>query len=133
MGVEKLTYWQVENLVKLYWEKIVDKKIKAKTAFKCTYIFYRLIEVNEEYKEKLKELTTRYAETDESGQIVFNNDGIALKKDCFKEFQVEFNRLMETEACEVYPIFTFEDIDELDLTVGECKLLEPLVDKFRID
>lgn len=97
---------------------------------KVTYKFTRLFkEVQEQvdfFNKTMQNIIQQYGEKDENGEFVLteNKSGVMIKKDKYDECMEKVNELNNLEIDLQYnPIFTLDELDGLDLSVGDLSKL----------
>lgn len=105
----------------VFYEKIRDKKLPIKTAYKFTKFFKKVDEEIIFYQTKLREIGELYGEKDENGQLVLidGKNGIKIKDDKINECREEITALntLEVEIDDIS--FSVEELDGLELTIEE--------------
>lgn len=108
-------------------------KIKVKTfAVETQYKFLKILKIAREEAEILDEqqmfILNNYAEKDDEGKIIFDEQGgIKIKTECLQECTqkiLEINS-RQTQFPDIY--FSIDEFESLDLTLGELILLEPFI------
>lgn len=112
--------------------KIIDK-IKEKTFdINTQYKFIKISKVIREEEELINEqqflLLKQYAEKNENGQFIVNEDGgFKIKEECVKECGLKIIEMNNRQITLPDIYFSLDELEPLGLTFGELELLEPFI------
>lgn len=120
--------FEIVEFPKLY-EGIKDKKMPFKTAHKFSKLFRKVEEEIRFYQESFQKITEEYGEKDAEGNFIPQEDGkgIKMKEGSFTEANkkiIELNTL-EIEIAGID--FSIDELESLDLTIGEINFLMPFI------
>lgn len=109
--------------------------VNQKLPFSLAYKFSKLAKIVDEniqfYSTSLKQIIDEYAEKDEEGNILHdenNPDMIKVKSALIEEFQQKVEELSNVEIADEVPTFTFSDLeDKIELTTQEVLALMPVI------
>ena len=96
---------------------------------------YKFIKINKVIQTELEirqeqehELILNYAERDENGTpIALPNGGIKIKKELYQQCLDKVNELNTITITLPDIYFSLEELEKLELTLGELELLEPFI------
>lgn len=111
------------------FNQIAQIKISSKLAYKIVK-FYKSIEVEEEfYNNKRNEIIDLYAERDENGQFVVENNMIKIVADKAAEANEAMQDLnnMEVEIPNIR--FTLAELEEVKLSAADMYVLDAFIDE----
>jgi len=105
----------------------VDKKISPVLAYKIMK-FMKAAETEVAFYDKsLLEITEKYGERDECGELKTENNRVFIKEDAIEECNEKVQELQAMEV-ELSPIkFTLEELAQLEFSVKEMLLLDELI------
>ena len=116
-------------------QQTLSNIISQKLPFFLAYKFSKLAKIVDEniqfYSTSLKQIIDEYAEKDEEGNILHdenNPDMIKVKSTFVEEFQQKVEELSNVEVTDEVPTFTFSDLeDKIELTTQEVLALMPVI------
>lgn len=116
-------------------QQTLSNIISQKLPFSLAYKFSKLAKIVDEniqfYSTSLKQIIDEYAEKDEEGNILHdenNPDMIKVKSALIEEFQQKVEELSNVEIADEVPTFTFSDLeDKIELTTQEVLALMPVI------
>lgn len=116
-------------------QQTLSNIISQKLPFSLAYKFSKLAKIVDEniqfYSTSLKQIIDEYAEKDEEGNILHdenNPDMIKVKTNLINEFQQKVEELSNVEVADEVPTFTFSDLeDKIELTTQEVLALMPVI------
>lgn len=116
-------------------QQTLSNIISQKLPFSLAYKFSKLAKIVDEniqfYSTSLKQIIDEYAEKDEEGNILHdenNPDMIKVKSTLVEEFQQKVEELSNVEVADEVPTFTFSDLeDKIELTTQEVLALMPVI------
>lgn len=108
---------------------IITKDMPFSLAYKFTKLL-KLIETNEQfYNQKLRELLEKYAQKDENGEYIEQEDGILLIPETRIEFHEKFNDLKNIEISDNLPTFTSKELECISISPRDLFALMPLIEE----
>lgn len=113
-------------------EKIQDKKLPIKTAYKFNKLFQSVQEDITFFNTTLQKIIYNYGLKDENGNYVLTEDqkGVKIQEDKKDECMVEIQELNNLDSELKYiPHFTIEELDTLELSVQELSCLMPFIEE----
>lgn len=116
-------------------QQTLSNIMSQKLPFSLAYKFSKLAKIVDEniqfYSTSLKQLIDEYAEKDEEGNILHdenNPDMIKVEFTLVEEFQQKVEELSNVEVADKVPTFTFSDLeDKIELTTQEVLALMPII------
>lgn len=123
----------MEQIVQIYnlCNNIKTQVLPLKVAYKFAQLANSCDLQFHFFEQKMKEIINDYGEKDGEGNPILNEDGTSIK---VKNGQTEIckNKIAELSALEIeIPdiTFTLEELDNLQLTIDNVKILMPLIIK----
>lgn len=112
------------------YNKLKDKQIPLKTAYKLNKIFLLVDKEAQFYQSKFAEIVNKYAERDENGQYVMNDpSSVKIQADKLDDCQKELNELVALDIeCPATPI-KLEELESLEIGLGEMSALMPFIEE----
>lgn len=104
-----------------------DEKVSAKLAYKMMKFIKATSDDVAFYDEKIKEIIMKYAEKDESGEIVNDNGNIKLIKGTANDCQKEINAVANIDIDNPQVGFFLSELDELTLSATEMFALDEFI------
>lgn len=116
-------------------QQTLSNIVNQKLPFFLAYKFSKLAKIVDEniqfYSTSLKQIIDEYAEKDEEGNILHDEnspDMIKVKSTFVEEFQQKVEELQNVEIADEIPTFTFSDLeDKIELTTQEVLALIPVI------
>lgn len=110
------------------FEKLSEKTFDISTQYKFILLKKEIEKDGEIIDEQLDIVLNRYAEKNEQGKIIYTDDGGVkvkeeLTEECLKK--IEEIQTQKIQLPDVY--FSFEELDDLGLTLEELSVLEPFI------
>lgn len=107
--------------------KIKTKNFSIQTQYKFLKINKIVKEETDLFDEQMRYLICNYAERDENGNPILENNSIKIKQEyveeCFEKIK-EINN-MTIQFPDIY--FSLDELEPLELTLEELELLEPMI------
>lgn len=104
-----------------------DEKLPASVAYK----FMKFLSLTEEdlkfFVTRFQEIINKYSKKDENGEVIRQDDNIAIQEGKYAECQKELDELYTTEAICPSIEFTLEELGSLKLSVQEMCEFEELI------
>ncbi len=113
----------------LFYDKIKEKEMSIKTAYKFSKLISRLDTEIKFYQRKFQSILEKYGEKDEKGNFKLTEDkkGVVIKQEnllvCQKEIEELHN--LDIEISEVD--FTLDELDSLNVTIQEMNIMMPFI------
>lgn len=107
---------------------IKDRNFSIQTQYKFLKIKNVVEEEEKIIIEQKLDLIQKYADTDEDGNIITSEDGgIKIKQEYVQECQNKINEMnsIQIQLPDIY--FSLDELESLNLTLGELELLEPFI------
>lgn len=118
---------EIKDFNNLY-EKISDKKVNINIQYKLIKIHKAIKDEEEIYQEQLQLNCQPYFEKDEEGNPIVNEKGgYKIISDKMAECYFVLNQMNELQVQLPDIYFTPEEIEELDLTIGEMEVFLPFI------
>lgn len=110
------------------FEKLSEKTFDISTQYKFILLKKEIEKDGEIIDEQLDIVLNRYAEKNEQGKIIYTDDGGVkvkeeLAEECLKK--IEEIQTQKIQLPDVY--FSFDELDDLGLTLEELSVLEPFI------
>lgn len=124
MNIKRVNCLKLIELI----DRLKDNIFNIETQYKMLLINKQCKEVKELYNEQLQIIINKYAEKNEQGKYIYNkNGGIKIDKEYNQECLQKITELEDSET--IFPDirFTFDELDDLKLTLRELELLEPFI------
>lgn len=124
MKIKRSECLNIINLIK----KLKDKVFNIETQYKFLLINKQCEQEEELYSQQLQFIIDKYGEKDDSNNLIYNESGgIKIQTESQSECLKLIKQLEKSDASfpEIY--FTFEELDNLDLTLSELQTLEPFI------
>lgn len=118
----------IENLYTTI-KSFQEKEMPIKLSYKFSKIFDSIESDYQFFFSQLRKILDRYAEKDENGNFVQNDDYIPLKKETFDLAEKALNDLYETEITLPKITFTLDELEELNIKPFELKALLPFIEE----
>lgn len=119
-----------ENLEELaaIIDKIKTKNFSIDAQYKFLKINQAIINELEIFAKQKNYLIEAYAERDEKNNpIVLPNGGIKIKNECLEECAKKVKEINNIEVTIPDFYFSLDELEPLDLTLGELMLLDPFI------
>lgn len=111
--------------------KIKDEKLNIKTAYKVLKLVNELEAEFKNFEQFIKDIVTKYCDKDESGNPVMvtteQGEGISIPQDKQLIVQQEIQELNETEVEIKNYEFTFNDFENLNISISELNGFMPFI------
>ena len=106
------------------------KKLPFNVAYKLAKLARAVEREKEIYRKFMKDILEEYAERDEKGEFVYINDGagIKIRKEALEECQRKTREIEEIEVEIEVELFE-EDLEKIELSVGEMMALMPIINE----
>lgn len=99
-------------------------------AYKFTKISSKIEEDYNFYIEKTKEIVIKYAEKDEEGKIIPNEQGnVTIHKNCISQAEKELFELAAIEVDNPEITFTLEELESLEIKPYDLQYLIPFIEE----
>ena len=110
------------------YAEVKDQKMPMRIAYKFSRAAEQMAHEAEYYRDKLRELIDTYVVKDEEGkpQLVEDGEGMKIKAGMENECAAAINELQSIEV-EVKPVFDIEDLESLELTPVQTRILLPFI------
>lgn len=108
--------------------KIAETEMPFALAYKITKLA-EIVDKNEQfYNTKVRELLDVYAEKDEEGNLIENEDrSIRLKLDTVDEFNTKLDELRAVKVSDELPTFKAAELETLSISPRDLYFLIPLI------
>ena len=114
---------------KSIFDKIGQVKIAPRLAYKIMK-FYKSVEVEEEfYNNKKNEIIALYAEKDENGQPIVENNIVKIVKDKIVDANKAMFELNNTEVETPSIKFTLDELEGIELSVADMYTLDAFIEE----
>lgn len=112
-----------------FYEKIKDKKMSIKTTYKFSKLLSKLESEFSFYQSEFQKILNNYGEKEENGNFVLTDDGqgVKIKSNCMFDCQKEIKELHNIEINIDDISFTLEELESLEITMGEMNILMPFI------
>lgn len=118
---------KIDKIIEII-DKIRDKHFNILTQYKFIQIVKTLENEQDILQEQINSLIIEYGERDENGHLIQDESkGIKIKKECLIECSQKIHDIYELEIQIPDVYFSFDELDVLNLTLGELELLEPFI------
>lgn len=113
----------------LFYDKIKEKEMSIKTAYKFSKLISRLDTEIKFYQKKFQSILEKYGEKDEKGNFKLTEDkkGVVIKQEnllvCQKEVEELHNLDIEISEAD----FTLDELDSLNVTIQEMNIMMPFI------
>jgi len=111
------------------FREIHSKPMPARTAFKVARLIRELDKENEMFDKQRIDIVTRYAKRDENGDMIEENNQVLIDDDKMKQFQDEFNALLDTEVEVNAEKLSIDDLGDIELTPKQIMNLEKFINE----
>lgn len=124
MKIKRSECLNIINLIK----KLKDKVFNIETQYKFLLINKQCEQEEELYSQQLQFIIDKYGEKDDSNNLVYNESGgIKIQTETQNECLKLIKQLEKSDASFPDIYFTFEELDNLELTLSELQTLEPFI------
>lgn len=111
------------------FEQIGQVKISSKLAYKIMK-FYKSIETEEEfYNNKRNEIISMYAEKDDNGQPIVENNMVRLVADKVDDANMAMHELNSMDVITPNIKFTLSELEGLELSVADMYALDAFIEE----
>ena len=110
-----------------FYPNIKDAVIPIKLAYKFSKSFNKISQELEFYNEQLKKILDRYAERDEDGQLITQENSVKIKLGCEATCQQELHELDSIQIDLDDFSFTLDELENLNLTIEQMNALLPFI------
>ena len=118
---------KIEKIMKII-DKLRDQNFNILTQYKFIQIAKALEKEKEILQEQSSSLIIDYGERDEQEHLIQDESkGIKIKKEYLKECSQKIYDIYELNIQMPDIYFSFDELDSLNLTLGELELLEPFI------
>lgn len=118
---------KIEKLMKII-DKLRDQNFNILTQYKFIQIAKALENEQDILQEQISSLIIDYGERDEQEHLIQDESkGIKIKKEYLKECSQKIYDIYELNIQMPDIYFSFDELDSLNLTLGELELLEPFI------
>lgn len=124
MEIKRINCLNIIGLI----EKLKNKTFNIETQYKFLLINKQCKQEEELYNEQLQLIIEKYGERDTNNNFIYNNSGgVKIQMELQKECLDLIKQLEESKTSFPDIYFTFEELDNLDLTLAELQILEPFI------
>lgn len=107
--------------------KILQHEFTGKQSFMISRVLRALNTETESFNKTREEVLKKYAETDETGEMIVSEGNVKIRDGEMEAFQKEINELLYAELdVDVKPI-PVDWLDDVKLTPQEMIVLEPFI------
>lgn len=118
---------KIEKIMKII-DKLRDQNFNILTQYKFIQIAKTLENEQDILQEQISSLIIDYGERDEQEHLIQDESkGIKIKKEYLKECSQKIYDIYELNIQMPDIYFSFDELDSLNLTLGELELLEPFI------
>lgn len=118
---------KIEKIMKII-DKLRDQNFNILTQYKFIQIAKALENEQDILQEQISSLIIDYGERDEQEHLIQDESkGIKIKKEYLKECSQKIYDIYELNIQMPDIYFSFDELDSLNLTLGELELLEPFI------
>lgn len=122
--VKRIGIQKIENLIL----SLSKEKFNIKTQYKLIKIHKAIKNEQEIYQEQIQLNFEPFLEKDENGIPKINESGgYKIKKDKITECYLLMNKMNNLEVQLPDLFFSFDELEELDLTLEQLETLEPFI------
>lgn len=107
--------------------KILQHEFTGKQSFMISRVLRALNTETESFNKTREEVLKKYAELDDMGEMIIENNSVKIREGEMEAFQNEINELLYADLeVDIKPI-PIEWLDNVKLTPQETLILEPFV------
>lgn len=118
---------KIEKIMKII-DKLRDQNFNILTQYKFIQIAKALENEQDILQEQISSLIIDYGERDEQEHLIQDESkGIKIKKEYLNECSQKIYDIYELNIQMPDIFFSFDELDSLNLTLGELELLEPFI------
>lgn len=118
---------KIEKIMKII-DKLRDQNFNILTQYKFIQIAKALENEQDILQEQISSLIIDYGERDEQEHLIQDESkGIKIKKEYLNECSQKIYDIYELNIQMPDIYFSFDELDSLNLTLGELELLEPFI------
>lgn len=115
---------QLKDLI----SKLEDKKMPIQLSYKIMKLNKEIESDIKFYQETFKQIITEYGETDETGNLIFlDNGNIKIKEGVQQECILKLTSLENTEVNTPSIKFKLEELSVIELTPNEAQSIEAII------
>jgi hypothetical protein len=122
----------LNSVEKLYGvlSSLNQNAMPLRLAYKFTKFSSKIEEDYNFYIEKTREIVMKYAEKDEEGKIIPNDQGnVTIKKDHIPQAEKELSELARIEVNNPEITFTLEELESLEIKPYDLQYLIPFIEE----
>lgn len=123
-----MKFSSIENLY-IVIKSFQEKEMPIKLSYKFSKIFDSIETDYQFFFSQLKKILDKYAEKDENGNFIQNEEHIPLRKETLELAEKALNDLYETEIALPKITFTLDELEGLDIKPFELKMLLPFIEE----
>ena len=125
----------VNEIIKIFdcVNEIKDKKLPIKISLILIRNLKKLKEIMEDIEDKRTEIINKYADRDEKGQLILNENNQFQVSNNITNFENDLKELFNTQIKIQFDNFSIEDIEKYDenkfdsLTMNEVEILQNFI------
>ena len=123
-----ITYFDAVALNALC-EKVENKVVSLKTAYKISKLSKKIAEEMVFYNQKFSQIITKYAEINDEGVPILNEDktGVKIKEQFLTQCTNELRELQNLEIVIDELSFDLNELENLELSVKDIGILMPFI------
>ena len=113
----------------VFYNKVKSQTLRVKLAYKLNKLNSRLSEEAEFYRSEFYKILTEYAQKDENGEFIQNENGTGylIKEGKTEECREKIQELQDLEIENLDITFTLEELEHLAVTPEEISAIMNLI------